>query len=134
MLNDFFHTNIRQAREQAGLSQTELAEEIGVGRTTIVSLEGGKTQLFNKNVPRIAARLGLSVEDYLCGEGVAELLLEEPSRAERERTIIAEYEHRIQDLQGRLDDARRLNDTLQANVDSLTQSNQYLLQQLRKEQ
>lgn len=134
MLNDFFHTNIRHAREQAGLSQAELADEIGVGRTTIVSLESGKTQLFNKNIPKISARLGLSLEDYLCGEGVAELLMDQASRAERERALIAEYERRVKDLQDRLDDARRLNDTLQANVGSLTQSNQYLLQQLRKEQ
>ena len=39
MQNDFFHTNLRQARELAGLSQAELADEIGVSRTTIVALE-----------------------------------------------------------------------------------------------
>ncbi len=134
MLNDFFHTNIRLARERAGLSQAELADDIGVGRTTIVSLEGGRTHLFNKNIPKVAARLGISVEEYVCGDGVEELLRDESSRAERERALIKEYEQRIQVLQDRLDDAHHLNEALQANVDSLTQSNQYLLLQLRKEQ
>lgn len=134
MLYDFFHHNIRRARESAGLSQEELAESIGVGRTTIVALETGKTQLFNKNVPKIAARLGISVEKLVCGAPLDELLRDEPSRAERERALTAEYEQRIQALQDRLDDAHRLNKALQDNVDSLTTSHRYLLEQLRKDQ
>ena len=67
MQNDFFHIHLRQARELAGLSQAELADEIGVGRTTIVALEGGRTRLFNKTVSLIADRLGISVETLLCG-------------------------------------------------------------------
>lgn len=134
MLYDFFHNNIRRARECAGLSQEELAESIGVGRTTIVSLENGRTQLFNKNVPRIAAQLGISLEELVCGSPMDELLRDEPSRAEREQALTAEYEQRIQILQDRLNDAHRLNKALQDNVDSLTASHRYLLEQLRKDQ
>ena len=65
MQQDFFHSNLRRARESAGLSQAELAEEIGVARTTIVSLESGKTRLFNKNLQRIAGHLRLPVEELL---------------------------------------------------------------------
>jgi transcriptional regulator with XRE-family HTH domain len=132
--NDFFHTNLRQARELAGLSQAELADEIGVSRTTIVALESGRTRLFNKTIPLIARRLGVSVETLLCGCQVEELLLEQPSYLERERTLREEFERQRQVLQDKLDAEVRLNKVLQGNVDSLTQSNQYLLSQLRKEQ
>lgn len=134
MQNDFFHTNLRQARELAGLSQAELADEIGVSRTTIVALESGRTRLFNKTIPLIARRLGVSVETLLCGSRVEDLLLEQPSILERERTLREEFERQRQVLQDKLDAEVRLNKVLQGNVDSLTQSNQYLLSQLRKEQ
>ncbi len=134
MQNDFFHINLRRARERAGLSQAELADEIGVGRTTIVSLEGGRTRLFNKTVSLIAKRLGVSDEALLCGREVEELLREEPSRIEREQAIRDEYEQRLDTLREKLEAEQRLNKVLQGNVDSLTQSNQYLLSQLRKEQ
>lgn len=134
MLYDFFHTNLRQARERAGITQEVLAEGIGVGRTTIVSLETGKTRLFNKNIPKVAERLGISLEELLCGIPADALLRDEPSWAEREHALIEEYEQRIQILQDKLDDAYRLNKALQDNVDSLTTSHNYLLEQLRKEQ
>ena len=134
MLYDFFHTNIRQARERAGLSQEELAEGIGVGRTTIVSLETGKTRLFNKNIPKVAGQLGITVEELVCGMPADALLQDQMSWAEREHALTTEYEQRIQALQDKLDDARRLNKALQDNVDSLTTSHNYLLEQLRKEQ
>ena len=53
---------------------------------------------------------------------------------EREQALKADYEGRIALLQEKLDAANRLNGALQANVDSLTRSNQYLIEQLRKEQ
>ena len=134
MLYDFFHTNIRQARERAGLSQEELAEGIGVGRTTIVSLETGKTRLFNKNIPKVAGQLGITVEELICGMPADALLQDQMSWAEREHALTTEYEQRIQALQDKLDDARRLNKALQDNVDSLTTSHNYLLEQLRKDQ
>ena len=134
MQNDFFHINLRRARERAGLSQAELADEIGVGRTTIVSLESGRTRLFNKTVSLIAKRLGITDEALLCGREVEELLREEPSRIEREQAIRDEYEQRLDTLREKLEAEQRLNKVLQGTVDSLTQSNQYLLSQLRKEQ
>jgi len=132
---DFFHTNLRAARERAGLSQAELAEEIGVARTTIVYLESGKTQLVSKTVPLIAARLGLSVEELLCGVPQETLIRgDEQVWREREQTLKEEYERRLSALQDKLDTEKRINKVLQANVDSLNASYEYLLQQLRKEQ
>ena len=61
------------------------------------------------------------------------LLMDEPTRAEREQALKAEYERRLTQLQEKLEAEKRLNEALQSNVDSLTRSNQYLLEQLRKE-
>ena len=133
MQQDFFHSNLRRARERAGISQAELADEIGIARTTIVSLESGKTRLFNKNLQLVADHLHLSIEELLCGASADIILMDEPSRAERERALKAEYEGRIAQLQEKLEAEKRLTGALQANVDSLTRSNQYLLEQLRKE-
>lgn len=133
MQQDFFHSNLRRARERAGLSQAELADEIGIARTTVVSLESGKTRLFNKNLQLVADHLHLSIEELLCGASAETLLLDEPSRAEREQALKADYEGRIALLQEKLEAEQRLNQALQANVDSLTRSNGYLLEQLRKE-
>ena len=44
MMTDLIHTRIRQAREQAGFSQTGMADELGVGRTTYISFESGRNQ------------------------------------------------------------------------------------------
>ena len=104
-----------------------------MGRTTIVALESGRTRLFNKTVSLIADRLGISVETLLCGGRVEDLLREEPSRLEREHAIRDEYEQRLQVLQDKLEAEQRLNKALQDNVDSLSQSNKFLLKQLGKE-
>jgi transcriptional regulator with XRE-family HTH domain len=47
---------LREAREEAGLTQTELAEKSGVRQATISELETGKTR-----------RVDLDVLDRLCG-------------------------------------------------------------------
>lgn len=133
MQQDFFHSNLRRARENAGLSQAELADGIGIARTTIVSLESGKTRLFNKNLQLVADHLHLPIEELLCGVSAETLLMDEPTRAEREQALKAEYERRLAQLQEKLEAEKRLNEALQSNVDSLTRSNQYLLEQLRKE-
>ena len=134
MVDDFFHSNLRRARERAGLSQTELAESIGVVRSTINDLECGRTNLFNKNIPVIAERLGISVEQMLCG-APPEQLLEDPfTRTERENALREEFEQRIASLQEQLDTEKRIADNLQKNLDSLNQSHSFLLDQLRKEQ
>ena len=134
MVDEFFHNNIRKAREEAGLSQTELAESIGVVRSTINDLECGRTNLFNKNIPVIADRLGISVEQMLCG-APPEQLLEDPfTRTERENALREEFEQRIASLQEQLDTEKRIADNLQKNLDSLNQSHSFLLDQLRKEQ
>ena len=135
MKDDFFHSNLRAARERAGLSQGELGEKIGVARTTIGNLESGKTNLFSKHIPAIARVLGLTEEELLCGIPQEALLRgDEQVWKERELALKEEYERRISVLQDRLDGEKRLSKALQDNLDSLNRTHQYLLDQLRKEQ
>lgn len=134
MRKDFFHINLVRAREAAGFTQEELADRLGVSRSVIVSLEGGRTNLFSKHIPGIARTLNLSEEELLCGLPAETLLLDELTRSERERALVEDYERRLAFLQEKLDAANRLNEALQGNVESLSRSNQYLVDQLRREQ
>lgn len=134
MPQDWFHTQLRSAREQAGLSQVELARRIGVSRTAIVALETGKTNLFSKHIPAIARALDLTEEELLLGTRPDVLLQDEQTRSEREHALIDEYERRIAALEEKLDAEKRLSKALQDNLDSLNRTHQYLLEQLRKEQ
>ena len=135
MKDDFFHSNLRAARDRAGLSQEELGDKIGVARTTIGNLESGQTRLFSKHIPAIARALGLTEEELLCGVPQDVLLRgDEKIWKEREQTLIDEFERRISALENKLDGEKRLNKALQDNLDSLNRTHQFLLEQFRKEQ
>ena len=132
MLPDEFHTNIRLAREQADLTQQEMAEELGVGRTTYIAFEVGRTQLFHPLLPKVAGRLGLSVEQLLLGRDV-NVLRDQATLDEWKHSVVEDYERRIAALQERLDAADKVISLQDANIRTLTESNRYLLEQLRKD-
>ncbi|MBQ9614002.1 MAG: helix-turn-helix transcriptional regulator [Lachnospiraceae bacterium] len=55
---------IKECREEAGMSQEELAKKSGVSRTIISGLESGSiTTTTTKTLLRIAEALGLKVSD-----------------------------------------------------------------------
>ncbi len=51
--------NIRRLRLERGLSQEELAEEVGVHRTFMGGVERGERNLTLQTFERLAARLGV---------------------------------------------------------------------------
>lgn len=51
--------NIRRLRRQRGLSQEELADEIGVHRTFMGGVERGERNLTLQTLERLAHRLGV---------------------------------------------------------------------------
>jgi transcriptional regulator with XRE-family HTH domain len=59
---------MRKAREHAGLKQSELAAEIGVGRSTIVTYETGRSQPSRPVLLSWALRCGVPFE-WLAGTG-----------------------------------------------------------------
>lgn len=109
-MKDFFHNNLVQARVKAGFTQEQLAECLGVSRSVIVSLEGGRTNLFNKNISGIARILSMTEEELLFGVSAETLLHDEMTRSEREKAIIADYERRISELLAENDKLRNENE------------------------
>lgn len=59
---------IAELRSEHGLTQQGLAEEMGVSRQTVISLEKGKYNPSILLAHRIAARFGLHIEDVFIFE------------------------------------------------------------------
>jgi DNA-binding XRE family transcriptional regulator len=72
--------SLKDAREQARLSQEGLAHLVSSGRSTIVKLENGKLPLNQKWAVRLAPHLGLEAEQLWAGPPL-------PSAAELENMI-----------------------------------------------
>ena len=131
---DELHTRIRQTREQAGLSQEKMAEDLGVGRTTYVNFETGRSRLFNPLLEGMAERLGKSIEEILFGERPDEQLLRDKAALEEWRhNLVSEYEGRISALQEHLKAAKQVIEAQGTTIRTLTDANQFLMTQFRKE-
>lgn len=128
MITDRAHLKIRKLREERDLTQSEMAEELGIGRTTYVNFESGKTRLFSQTLSKFAAFMGVSEEEIAFNrpelleaknaseEKIAQLRLNYESllSAEKERNTLLQEEN--SDLKTRLKRAEDLNDYLLAQV------------------
>jgi len=56
---------IAQARKEQGLTQTQLAEQLGIAQQTLAHYEVGRLRLPTSMLPILAMALGVSVEDLL---------------------------------------------------------------------
>lgn len=63
--------NIRRLRRERGLSQEDLADEIGVHRTYMGGVERGERNLTLRSLERLADRLGVSPLSLLEDSGSA---------------------------------------------------------------
>lgn len=54
---------IRKLRRSKGLTQKQLADEIGVTRTTVAMWESGSSYPRTDLLPKIAALLGCTIDD-----------------------------------------------------------------------
>lgn len=57
--------SFRRAREKSGLSQQEVAVQLGVDQSTVCLWETGKTQPRAKLLPKIAECYGCTVDELL---------------------------------------------------------------------
>jgi transcriptional regulator with XRE-family HTH domain len=60
---------IRRLREAQALTQAALARQAGIGRITLVRIEGGTQDPTLNTLKRIARALGLRMRDLLPAEG-----------------------------------------------------------------
>jgi transcriptional regulator with XRE-family HTH domain len=60
-----FGARLREIREEAGISQEKLAEEAGVHRTYVSSVERGKRNVSLVNIERFAAALGVKMGELM---------------------------------------------------------------------
>ena len=59
---------IKELREAAGMTQSALAEKVGVDRTSVSKWETGAAFPASGKLPRIAEVLGCTVSDLFSGE------------------------------------------------------------------
>jgi putative transcriptional regulator len=57
------HNSLRERRKDAGLSQEQLAERLGVSRQTIISIERGRFDPSLELAFRLAAVFDVRIED-----------------------------------------------------------------------
>ncbi len=99
--------NIAKLRRASGITQTAMAEGIGVSRTAYRNIEQGKTRIISDNIGKIAELLETSTEELLIGympsEENSRKLLDVQTKymAEKER-LIKEYEAEIGRLQNQI--------------------------------
>lgn len=98
---------IKQAREQAGLRQEDLADLLGVATRTVQNYEGATTKPF-KQLNAIAAATGVTTEWLLHGPS------EEDEDAEG---MVASVDHRLEELAGGVRDLTVGQEELLARVD-----------------
>ena len=60
-----FGKRLREAREEASISQERLAELAGLHRTYVSSVERGKNNISLVNIERLALALGVSMRDLM---------------------------------------------------------------------
>ena len=58
---------IRTAREEQGWTQDQLAAEVGVSRSAVAQWETGRAGQVTTNLTRVAASLGIGVEQLMYG-------------------------------------------------------------------
>ena len=106
------HEYIKKLRVKSGYSQDEMADLMGIERSTYSNFELGKTNLFSPNLAKFAQVLGLSEDEILQGEP-------------KPRGYVSEGElsDRIDELSGKID-------ILSCQVETLTETINLLSQKL----
>ena len=64
-MGEYFNENLKWAREQKGLSQKDVAEKIGVAKSTYSLYESGNREPNVQTIKKIADVLGVSADELL---------------------------------------------------------------------
>ena len=113
--------NISQKRKASGISQTEMADKLGLSRTADRNIEMGDTRLISDKVEDIARLLDVTAEELVLGykpsENMAMRFNDIEHEFEEERSaIIRQYESEMKRLENTID---TLNSYITALKDTL---------------
>ena len=114
--------NIRLLRKREGLSQKEMAQKIGVSRTSYRKLEKEDTTIINEKIYRIASSFGIPVEAILFGEDFsgseADAWNEVADLGEQLSTLRKDYEERLEQKDQKIREQAAHIDDLNAIIQS----------------
>lgn len=113
--------NIFIKRSQRGITQKEMAEKLGMDRTTYRKIEKGDTRILGGRLTEIAGCLGISTEELVLGyiPSSGDVLTLQEYEAEfnkRVKVILKTYEEKINDLNKELSLLQDLNKELKERI------------------
>ena len=115
-------TNIRALRMKYKITQTNMAEILGISRTSYRNLECGKTALLHDDVYKIAKILETTTEELVLGyypiKDIKSLRLMNEAWKEKELGIINKYDTIIDNLNDKINYQNKLIEALQLVIES----------------
>jgi transcriptional regulator with XRE-family HTH domain len=100
MDNNSIKDNIRRIRKRSGMTQEDMAHELGISLTAYSDLERGATNIVNSNIARIAEITGTTTEEVLGYTTVPD--------EDRIQDVQVEYVAKIENLQIRINDLEKI--------------------------
>lgn len=109
---------ICKLREERGVSQKKMADQLGIDRNTYREIESGRTEIIYKRLPEIAGLLGVSLEALFSGEegsgdGLEEAKAEYGAQMKR---ISDSYDVRLRELEKELRAKDEIIDILKRQI------------------
>ena len=92
--------NIRRIRKRSGMTQEDMAHELGISLTAYRDLERGATNIVNSNIARIAEITGTTTEEVLGYTTVPD--------EDRIQDVQVEYGAKIENLQTRINHLEKI--------------------------
>lgn len=128
-MDEQIHSRIRRFRENLGLTQEEIADELGIGRTTYINFEKGNISLHCRTLRLLAEFANVSEEQILYGRNISEesLLCDDRDFEQEKRALIEEYEQRIASLNATISELRSSQKDKDELIKSQMKTIEYLL-------
>lgn len=114
--------NIRKAREEMNLTQSELASRMGISRTAYRNFETGETKVFSDHISTLARICGRSEEELILGYSPRshdDTLHEVFTLREQRERLIEDYERRLAELRAALEARNALLESYEKHIRTL---------------